>query len=57
MMSSIGLPELMLVIAIALTAAVWPVLFFGFGYYLGRRSARRDTNVTPADAASGPPHV
>jgi hypothetical protein len=57
MMSSIGLPELILVITIALTAAVWPVLFFGLGYYFGQRSARRDTNVTPTDAASVPPHV
>jgi len=57
MFGSIGLPELIIVIAIALTAAVWPALFFGLGYYFGRRSARRDTNVTLTDTAPGPPHV
>jgi hypothetical protein len=59
MMGSIGLPELILIIVVALTVAVWPVLFFGIGYYFGRRSVLRNAGVPPAGpAASSPPaHV
>jgi lipopolysaccharide biosynthesis regulator YciM len=55
MFGSLGLPELILLIIII--GLPIPAVIFALGYYFGRRSARRDTNVTPADATSGPPHV
>jgi hypothetical protein len=54
---SLGLPELLILAVLALFGVIGPVALFGLGYYFGRRSARRDTNVTPTDAPSEPPHV
>ncbi len=54
MFGSLGCPELIIIVAIALPI---PAAIFALGFFIGRRSARRDTNVTPTDAASGPPHV
>jgi len=54
MIGSLGCPELIIIGAIGLT---FPAAIFALGFFLGQRSARRDTNVTPADATSGPPHV
>ena len=56
MFGSLGLPELILIAAVLLTMAVWPVAFFALGYYFGRRSALRDAGVPPTDPAA-PPHV
>jgi hypothetical protein len=57
MFGSLGLPELIVLLIIGVIGLPIPAAIFGLGYYFGRRSARRDTNVTPTDAASGPPHV
>ncbi|HXH95485.1 MAG TPA: hypothetical protein VNN25_28165 [Thermoanaerobaculia bacterium] len=54
MIGSLGCPELIIIGAIGL---VFPAGIFALGFFIGRRSARRDTNVTPTDATSGPPHV
>lgn len=57
MFGSLGLPELILLIIIGAIGLPIPAAIFALGYYFGRRSARRDTNVTPTDTASVPPHV
>ena len=58
MFGTLGLPELLVLLAmLVLFGGIGPAALFGLGYYFGRRSARRDTFVTPTDAASGPPHV
>jgi hypothetical protein len=54
MFGSIGLPELILIGAIALGMTFWPALFFTIGYYFGRRSTTRNAGVP---AAPAPPHV
>ncbi len=56
MIGSLGLPELILIACVALTVSVWPILFFAFGYYVGRRSALRSAVVPPTDPAT-PTHV
>jgi hypothetical protein len=54
MIGSLGCPELIIIGAVGLTL---PAAIFALGFFIGRRSARRDTNVTPADVTPGPPHV
>jgi hypothetical protein len=54
MIGSLGCPELIILGAVGL---VFPAAILVLGFFLGQRSARRDTNVTPTDTPSGPPHV
>ena len=56
MLGTLGLPGLILIGIVALIVSAWPILFFGLGYYFGRRSALRDATVPPTDPAA-PPHV
>jgi hypothetical protein len=54
MFGTLGLPELIVIGAVALIASAWPILFFALGYYFGRRSTTRNAGVP---AAPAPPHV
>jgi hypothetical protein len=56
MIGRMGLPELIVIACAALTFSVLPLLFFGLGYYFGRRSALRSAGVPPTDPAA-PTHV
>ena len=56
MFGSLGLPELIVIACVALAMSAWPLLFFGLGYYFGRRSALRSAGVPPTDPAA-PTHI
>ena len=52
MYGSLGLPELILIIAMLLALAGLPLGCFALGYHFGRRSALRNASVPPAGPAA-----